>query len=129
MDMTTPSETSPAPQASGGGDSPAAVCPVCRAQVDADATECLHCHVPHHRDCWEYNQGCGTYGCPSAPPTQKLTDVEIPASFWGQDQKECPVCHQMIQAAALRCRACGTVFSTARPQHADEFRHGRDVEA
>jgi hypothetical protein len=97
------------------------VCPICRTPATGQTVECMHCHGVHHLDCWEYNGGCGKYGCASAPATEKLTDLEVPPSFWGQTEKECPACHNRIQAAALRCRHCGTVFSTARPQDTSEF--------
>ena len=103
------------------------VCPICRTAVNDDLYACPNCHSPHHKECWDYNGGCGSYGCPSAPPTQKLTDMEVPPSFWGQSDKECPVCHNRIQAAALRCRHCGTVFSTARPQDINEFQQQKQV--
>ena len=108
--------------------SPTGVCPVCRTPADDQTIECMHCHGMHHRDCWEYNGGCGKYGCASAPATEKLTDLEVPPSFWGQTEKECPACHNRIQAAALRCRHCGTVFSTARPQGTGEFAAQRQME-
>jgi hypothetical protein len=24
---------------------------------------CPQCKIPHHRDCWAYNEGCSTFGC------------------------------------------------------------------
>jgi hypothetical protein len=53
--------------------------------------------------------------------------MEIPASFWGRTDKECPQCRQVIQAAALRCRFCGTVFGSNRPLQAEEFHAGRQL--
>src|SRR5579862_9091732 len=103
-------------------------CPICRTAGVTDPVQCPHCHLPHHKDCWEYNGGCGTYGCPSAPAPQKLTDMEVPPSFWGQTEKACPACNNMIQAAALRCRFCGTVFSSTQPVQADDFRQQRSLE-
>jgi hypothetical protein len=74
----------------------------------------------HHRECWEYNQGCAVYGCSLAPSTEPLTAAEIPASYWGQDDKACPSCGQKILAAAVRCRFCGAVFD-ADPQDASDY--------
>jgi hypothetical protein len=103
------------------------LCPVCRTAAARDTVECMHCHGVHHRDCWDYNSGCGKYGCASAPPTEKLNELEVPASYWGLDEKECPVCQNRIQAAAMRCRHCGTVFATTRPQQVGEFHAARTV--
>jgi hypothetical protein len=129
MDASS-SNSNSAPPIPGVSESlPAALCPVCRTGAESDSIQCANCLAPHHKDCWDYNGGCGTYGCPSAPPTQKLTDIEVPPSFWGQAEKQCPACGSQIQAAALRCRFCGTVFSTVRPQQTDEFQHERMTEA
>jgi hypothetical protein len=49
-------------------------------------------------------------------------------NHWGQTDKQCPSCHNVILAAALRCRHCGSVFNTARPQAAGEFQAQRGLE-
>jgi hypothetical protein len=110
--------------AAGGGTAAAVLCPVCQSAVNSGepTTACPQCHSPHHQDCWDYNKGCGLYGCKEAPPTEKLQEIEIPASFWGQTEKQCPKCQKTIQAAALRCRFCGTEFKTTRPSEGAEFR-------
>jgi len=107
------------------------LCPVCQSPVDsAESTRsCPQCHSPHHQECWDYNRGCGLYGCKEAPETEKLQDIEIPASFWGQTEKKCPNCQQGIQAAALRCRHCGTEFKTTRPRDGGEFRAEKSLQS
>lgn len=40
------------------------ICPVCGEEVGAAPEICPACDTPHHWDCWEYNGGCATYGCP-----------------------------------------------------------------
>jgi transcription elongation factor Elf1 len=98
------------------------LCPICQCALGAEPSKaCAACHTRHHVDCWEYNRGCGLYGCANAPETEKLQEIEIPASFWGQTEKKCPKCANTIQAAALRCRFCGLEFNTARPQATSEF--------
>jgi hypothetical protein len=73
-------------------------------------------------DCWEENQGCAVYGCEQVPPTEGRGSLEIPVSYWGQEEKPCPVCRQTILAAAVRCRHCGATFESARPETSAEFR-------
>lgn len=103
------------------------LCPVCRSSAaDADV-RCPDCHTRHHRECWEYNGGCAKYGCAAAPETEKISDLEVPVAYWGQNEKACPVCQNVIQAAALRCRHCGAVFDTAKPQDTAEFQNRRNV--
>ena len=38
-------------------------CPVCSQAAGSPALGCARCHTPHHADCFEYNRGCGVYGC------------------------------------------------------------------
>lgn len=41
-------------------------CPVCSDPVShSSSTSCPLCGVPHHKDCWGYNEGCGIFGCGS----------------------------------------------------------------
>lgn len=45
----------------------AASCPVCGTFIHERPFICPHCDTPHHQDCWDYNGGCATYGCPGVP--------------------------------------------------------------
>ena len=120
---TAASGAAPAAGASGGATGGGLLCPICQAPTVAgdETTACPECKTVHHRECWEYNKGCGLYGCARAPETEKLQEIEIPASYWGQTEKGCPRCGKVIQAAAVRCRHCGETFETARPQEVGEF--------
>jgi hypothetical protein len=40
-----------------------AQCRVCGDVMDSDIVYCRRCKTPHHRECWEYNGACSTYGC------------------------------------------------------------------
>lgn len=42
------------------------ICPVCHSQIrDYDDMQiCPSCGTPHHRICWDYNNGCGVPNCP-----------------------------------------------------------------
>lgn len=47
------------------------VCPYCRCEVQTDTPEamvCEGCDTPHHRECYEENNGCTLFGCRFAPP-------------------------------------------------------------
>jgi hypothetical protein len=103
---------------------PLAVCAICQSAVAPGeaVAECPACHGRYHRDCWQENRGCAVYGCSEVPPTETRDSLEIPVSYWGQEEKPCPVCRQTIQAAAVRCRHCGATFPSARPETATEFR-------
>lgn len=114
-----PAQPHAAPAAPGA----ALLCPICQSPANSGdpTTTCPACQTIHHKDCWDYNKGCGLYGCKQAPETDKLQDIEIPASYWGQTEKHCPRCNNVIQAAAVRCRHCGLTFENARPQEVGEF--------
>lgn len=113
----------PAPEPASEAAAGAGMCPVCQGPIGAeeDRFACPGCNVLYHRSCWEYNRGCGMYGCSQAPATEGLKGTEIPASYWGQENKECPACRRTILAAAIRCQHCGTTFSSARPENTVEF--------
>lgn len=106
------------------------LCAVCQAPLQAgeDIVTCPDCEAPYHRECWDYNGGCGLYGCDQAPETELLQDVEIPVSYWGKEEKNCPRCGQVIQAAAVRCRFCGATFSSAAPEDSARYRRRTAVE-
>ncbi|KKL84486.1 hypothetical protein LCGC14_1964240 [marine sediment metagenome] len=111
---TAPQSSQRPSAAAGQGD----FCAVCQGPIAAGepVTNCPNCKAVYHSDCWEYNKGCGLYGCPEAPPTEKLNTLEMPMSYWGKEQKNCPACNREIQAAAIRCRHCGATFRSARPE-------------
>lgn len=90
-----------------------ALCPVCQSPIaDGEATTaCPGCAAVHHADCWQEVGGCGIYGCAHVPPTEKRSDLELPAGYWGKETKSCPRCTKEIQAMAVRCRHCGAEMS------------------
>lgn len=59
-------------------------CPVCSEAVRFSRRACLRCDAQHHEECWEYNRGCGIYGCqvrPAAAPVLAAgsqNPVEVP---------------------------------------------------
>jgi hypothetical protein len=106
-------------------------CIICQSEVHVGepTVACPDCRTTYHGECWDYNQGCGQYGCAEAPPTQKLEELEMPASYWGAQDKACPRCGQTILAAAVRCRFCGTTFESAQPQEARQFQEHAQVKS
>lgn len=42
------------------------VCPICQTGIVTaeEYLSCPRCNTPYHADCWEWNSGCGVYGCP-----------------------------------------------------------------
>ncbi len=106
-----------------GATAPGVLCAICQCEIEpGEATHpCPECRATYHGDCWAENGGCAVYGCPCVPETEKREDVEIPASYWGQEDKRCPSCGGTILAAARRCRHCGAEFATARQLHRVEY--------
>jgi predicted RNA-binding Zn-ribbon protein involved in translation (DUF1610 family) len=102
---------------------PAHFCAICQTVIQPAESEgsCPACGAIYHPECWQENGGCAVYGCKNVPATESRRSIEIPISYWGQEQKPCPVCGAKIQAAAVRCRHCGTSFSSARPMDEREF--------
>jgi predicted RNA-binding Zn-ribbon protein involved in translation (DUF1610 family) len=105
------------------------LCPYCQSTLaEGDArTPCPECGAHYHPECWEENGGCSVYGCKQTPPTEGRTEMEVPVSWWGQEQKPCPSCGKEILAAALRCRHCGATFASARPEDRAEFQERTQI--
>ena len=122
-----PAAAASAPAAPAGG----ACCGICHSPLAAGeaAADCPSCRARYHEECWQYNGGCGAYGCERAPATERLTSLEIPASHWGREEKPCPNCGEMIMAAAVRCRHCGATFASAAPEGAAAYRRQQDLRA
>lgn len=38
-------------------------CQVCGQGLDENLVSCVTCETLHHKDCWEYNGRCATFGC------------------------------------------------------------------
>lgn len=91
-------------------------------------TECPECHAPYHSECWTENGGCAVYGCQQVPIIEQRQAIEIPVSYWGQENKPCPSCGMQILAAAVRCRHCGATFTSARPQDTHEFERSSQLQ-
>jgi hypothetical protein len=102
------------------------ICTICLTAVGPgdQAAACPDCSAVYHEDCWQDNGGCGVYGCKSTPAVETRQGLEIPMSHWGKEQKHCPSCGFLIQAAAVRCRHCGNTFE-ANPLEAAAFRQRR----
>jgi hypothetical protein len=106
-----------------------AKCGICLSAInDAEArAACPACRAEYHAECWQENGGCAIYGCSQVPVVEKRPAIEIPMSYWGQENKQCPSCQREILAAAVRCRHCGATFESAQPQDAEEFRQRTEL--
>jgi len=129
--IRVPSETTP--EFSGGEKAagPAAVCAICQTPIQSGEARyaCPACQAGYHADCWQENGGCAVYGCAQVPQVEQRRTIEIPISYWGQENKPCPRCNREILAAAMRCRFCGATFSSARPEDAAEFQDRAALQA
>ena len=101
------------------------ICPYCQSPLkkNADAIICSACGTPHHRECWEENKGCTTYGCKMNPTTEDTFEVPEEAVDIGDQTLEsireslsrqgvesfidCPNCEKRIEASATYCKFCG----------------------
>jgi ketosteroid isomerase-like protein len=83
------------------------------------------CSTPHHKECWEENKGCTTYGCPNNPNTETMgeetfesldvgnqTIDDIKQELEKQKAKpkatiKCPKCNIPIDKDSDFCNHCG----------------------
>jgi hypothetical protein len=105
------------------------VCAICLSAIEPEdaKTICPSCNAEYHEECWQENGGCAVYGCPQVPAVEQRSTLEIPVSYWGQENKNCPQCGGEILAAAVRCRHCGATFASARPQNVHEFQQQTEL--
>jgi hypothetical protein len=99
------------------------VCAFCLSPISGEdvVTACASCHARYHDDCWRENGGCAVYGCAEVPIVEPRKAVDLPVSYWGQENKPCPSCGKEILAVAVRCRFCGATFSSAQPEDVATF--------
>jgi hypothetical protein len=99
------------------------LCAICQTGIDrgAQVGRCPECESPFHTECWDENGGCATYGCKLMPETVKEQDPLQQQTHWGQEEKNCPRCNEVIKVAALRCKHCKAVFETSAPVSRAEY--------
>ena len=99
-------------------------CPYCQTNIkeSADRITCPDCHTPHHKECWEENNGCTTYGCKSNPGN-RIEGVDVGGQTIENIQQmltkdeikiktiECPNCRKQIEEGSEFCKYCGTAIS------------------
>lgn len=98
------------------GDIVGKTCSICLSVIISgeEVVLCPYCQLPFHEECWNENKGCSAYGCPGVSEIEK-DHSHIPlyttTNVWDENKK-CPSCGKQIKAQALKCRFCGTSFST-----------------
>lgn len=50
-------------------------CPVCACTIEEDPVTCPRCATPHHRECWDYAEGCAIFGCDSRGWKNRALDL------------------------------------------------------
>lgn len=102
-------------------------CPYCQSNIKSDneVQYCKECGTPHHKECWEENGGCTTYGCGQNPVTNKnrinvgnltveqiseLDKRELPV-----DDNYCIFCGGKIEADSVYCKHCGSKVAVHQP--------------
>jgi len=100
-------------------------CPYCQSKIkqESEIIYCNICGTPHHKECWDENNGCTTYGCIKNPVTEKRpaegTDIgnrtiEEIEQILGQKLKKevieeivCYNCNKAIDNNSVYCKFCG----------------------
>jgi len=97
-------------------------CPYCQSKIKigADFIVCSHCGTPHHKECWDENLGCTTYGCIKNPLIEEKVEVlsenvgdltpdtirDSLRTVTTEDIIVCPNCKSGIEQGSDYCKFC-----------------------
>lgn len=88
-------------------------CPYCMMPILPNEEEiiCPKCNIPHHKDCWEENGGCTTYGCDCTNNTEDIQTTSNLSQMIGEvtGTRICPYCQSEIgpNERVIYCESCG----------------------
>lgn len=103
-------------------------CPYCQSNIKSDneVQYCKECGTPHHKECWDENGGCTTYGCGQNPVTDKnLVNVgnltieqinELDLQTLSAVDNYCIFCGGKIETDSIYCKHCGSKVSVHQPE-------------
>lgn len=75
---------------------------------DDDAATCPHCAARYHAECWQENDGCGTFGCPAWAIGQGGIVPEVHAASVGAPAPTAVLTSEQLAAPGrLFCEMCG----------------------
>ena len=109
------------------------ICPYCQTKIKdgVEYTVCAECGTPHHRECWEENRGCTTFGCKENPTVKKESAGVIDIGNQTVEEVErlitearerhsapvsnhlinCPDCNSLVDQNSRYCKFCGYNFN------------------
>ncbi len=98
-----------------------AECPICYTPFDELDTViiCADCLTPHHKECWDENHGCSTYGCASASHQEIHAEEELninnsqppPMGESDMGMSICPSCGKEVSSTDTVCTSCGMLLN------------------
>ena len=86
-------------------------CPVCKQPFTTgdEIFFCNQCGVPHHKSCWQQNNGCATFRCPaSARPFSETAPQDVTRA----EGCYCIMCGSFVPVGLQYCITCGTKVET-----------------
>jgi hypothetical protein len=92
-------------------------CPYCQFPIreSENILVCSNCRIPYHRDCWEENHGCTTFGCTGAPVDASSAALVSTSGndFFDinvNDRVFCTRCGYENSMSGNFCNRCGNVL-------------------
>ena len=93
-------------------------CPFCKVKIHKgdEIAICPKCEIAHHKECWEENKGCTTFGCDGkAESDSNLYICKNCGNKLRDDQLFCPNCgtpkELQQEPQNKKCKNCGTELS------------------
>ena len=94
------------------------ICPFCKSKIEPGdaAIMCPSCGIPHHRGCWDTNNGCTTFGC-----SEKRYDIKNTYST-----RACNGCGNPLIDGQDFCPKCGQRVTT-NELNADIIKYNQSI--
>jgi len=90
------------------------ICPYCTVAIQAgdSIVICSSCEMPHHKECWEENKGCTTFGCLGQNPKEAvLSKIKGTQHENTVNQSMCTKCGLILMDKYNFCPHCGIKIS------------------
>ena len=87
------------------------ICPYCMTVIkdNDEVVICPECEMPHHKECWNENSGCTTFGCQGQTSSVYMGAIIQPSQAPQTTLNICTKCGWQLTVKNNFCPRCGTI--------------------